>query len=84
MNNTGNPATPGKDIPVADALSRISSCYGEALQGLDVSVHEVRLPLNESPTCVSQIREETDKDTTSSALREIIMPCLSSCLLELS
>ena len=32
---------PGKDIPVADALSRISSCYGEAAQGLDVSVHEV-------------------------------------------
>ena len=64
---------PGKDIPVADALSRISSCYGEAVQGLDVSVHEVHLHLNASPTRVSQIREETDKDTTLSALREIIM-----------
>ena len=64
---------PGKNIPIADALSRISSCYGEAVQGLDVSVHEVHLYLNASPTRVSQIREETDKDTTLSALREIIM-----------
>ena len=64
---------PGKDIPVADALSRISSCYGEAVQGLDVSVHEVHLHLNASPMRVSQIREETDKDTTLSALHEIII-----------
>jgi len=63
----------GKDIPVADALSRISSCYGEAVKGLDVSVHEVHLHLNASPTRVSQMREETDKDTTLSALREIIV-----------
>ena len=55
---------PAKDIPVADALSRISSCYGEAVQGLEVSVHEVHLHLNVSPVRVSQIREETDKDTT--------------------
>ena len=39
----------GKDIPVADALSRISSCPGEDVQGLDISVHEVHLPLNASP-----------------------------------
>ena len=63
----------GKGIPIADALSRISSCYGEAVQGLDVSVHEVHLHLNVSPTQLIQIREETDKDTTLSALREIIM-----------
>ena len=39
----------GKDIPVVDALSRISSCPGEDVQGLDISVHEVHLPLNASP-----------------------------------
>ena len=39
----------GKDIPVADALSRISSYPGEDVQGLDISVHEVHLPLNASP-----------------------------------
>ena len=64
---------PGKDIPVADALSRISLCYDEAIQGLDISEHEVYLQLNSSPMRVSQIREETDKDTTLLALREIIM-----------
>ena len=40
---------PGKDIPVTDALSRISSCPGEDVQGLDISVHEVHLHLNASP-----------------------------------
>ena len=49
---------PGKDIPVADALSRISSCPGEGVQGLDISVHEVHLHLNASPTRVFQIQEE--------------------------
>ena len=64
---------PGKDIPVADALSRISSCHGEAVQGLDVSVYEIHQTLNASPTRVGQIREETAKDTTLSALREVFM-----------
>ena len=64
---------PGKDIPVADALSRISSCSGEDVQGLDVSLHEVHLHLNASPLRVSQIQDETAKDTALSALREIIM-----------
>ena len=64
---------PGKDILVADALSRISSCPGEAVQGLDISVHEVHLNLNASPTRVCQIQEETAKDSTLSSLREVIM-----------
>ena len=64
---------PGKDIPVADALSRISSCLHEAVQGLDISVHEVRLHLNASPTRVCQIQEETAKDLTLSTLRAVIM-----------
>ena len=68
-----NKYVPGKYIPVADALLRISSCYGEAVQGIYVSLHEVHLHLNASPTRVSQIREETDKDTTLSALRELMI-----------
>ena len=64
---------PGKDIPVADALSRISSCPGEGVQGLDISVHEVHLHLNASPTRVFQIQEETAKDSTLANLREVIM-----------
>ena len=63
----------GKYIPVPDAPSRISSCYSEAVQGRDVSVHEVHLHLNASPTRVSQIREEIGKDTSLSALREVIL-----------
>ena len=50
---------PGKDVPVADALSRISSCPGEAVQRLDISVHKVHVHLNASPTRVCQIQEET-------------------------
>ena len=63
---------PGEDIPFSDALSRISSCHDEAIQGLDVCVQEVYLQLNSSPMRVPQIREETEKDTTFSAQREII------------
>ena len=64
---------PGKDVPVADALSRISSCPGEAVQGLDISVHKVHFHLNASQTRVCQIQEETARDSTLSTLREVIM-----------
>ena len=63
---------PGKDVPVADALSRISSCHGDNVPGLDITVHEVLLNLNVSPTRVPQIQEETTKDTTLSVLSKII------------
>jgi hypothetical protein len=63
---------PGKDVPVADALSRISSCRGDTLPGLDVTIHKVLLSLNVSPTRVPQIQEETMKDTTLSVLCKII------------
>ena len=34
---------PGKDIPLADALSRLNPCPADTIQGLDVSVHELHL-----------------------------------------
>lgn len=40
---------PGKEIPLADALSRISSYPGDTIEGLNVSVHELHLYLNASP-----------------------------------
>ena len=64
---------PGKDIPVADALSRISSCPGDAVQRLDISGHEVHRHLNASPTRVCQIQEETAKDSTLSTPREVTL-----------
>lgn len=64
---------PGKDIPVADAPSGISFCHEGPVRGLDVSVHEIRQNLNTSPTRVSQLQEDTAKDPTLLALREVIM-----------
>ena len=63
---------PGKDIPLADALSRLSPCQGGTIEGLDVSIHELHMHLNASPTRVQQIKEETAKDETLHSLRAII------------
>ena len=41
---------PGKDIPLDDALSRLNPCPADTIQGLDVSVHELHLHLNASPS----------------------------------
>ena len=62
----------GKNIPLADALSRISPCPGDTIEGLDVSVHELYLHLNASPTRIAQIKEETAKDEKLLSLRSII------------
>ena len=53
---------PGKDIPLADALSRLNSCEADEIKGLDVSVHELNLHLNASTTQIKQIQVETAKD----------------------
>ena len=63
---------PGKDIPLADALSRISLCPGDTTDGLDVSVHELHLHLNASPTRINQIKRETAKDEVLLSLRAVI------------
>ena len=63
---------PGKDIPLADALSRLNPCTADTIQGLDVSVHELHLHLNASPTRVRQIQEDTAKDPNLTSLRSII------------
>ena len=63
---------PGKQIPLADALSRITPCSASTIEGLDISVHEIHSQLNASTTRISQIREETARDNTLAALRETI------------
>ena len=50
---------PGKEIPLANALSRISPCPGDTIEGLNVSVHELQLHLNASPTRIDQIKKGT-------------------------
>ena len=62
----------GKNILLADALSRISPCPGDTIEGLDVSVHELHLHFNASPTRIAQIKEETAKDEKLLSLRSII------------
>ena len=62
----------GKNIPLADALSRISPCPGDTIEGLDVSVHKLHLHLNASPARIAQIKEETTKHEKLLSLRSII------------
>lgn len=43
----------GRNIPLADGLSRISPCPGDTIEWLDVSVHELHLHLDGSPTRIA-------------------------------
>ena len=61
-----------KKIPLADAFSRISPCPGDTTEGLDVSLHEIHLQLNASPSRIGQIKEETVKDEVLLSLRSVI------------
>ena len=63
---------PGKNVPLADALSRISPLPGDTIEGLDVSVHELHLHLNATPTRINEINEETTKDGVLLSLRAVI------------
>ncbi|CAB4043685.1 Hypothetical predicted protein, partial [Paramuricea clavata] len=63
---------PGKDIPLADALSRLSPCEADEITGLDISVHELHLHLNASNTRIKQIQVETANDLELTSLRSVI------------
>ena len=63
---------PGKQIPLADALSRISPQPGSAVPGLELTVHEIHSHLNASAMRLEEIKEETAKDPKLSLLREFI------------
>ena len=63
---------PGSDVKLTDALSRVKPCNTGRIRGLDLSVHEVYMHLNASPTRIVEIRMEISKDSTLHALCEII------------
>ncbi|XP_048587408.1 uncharacterized protein K02A2.6-like [Nematostella vectensis] len=63
---------PGKEIPLADALSRLNPCPADTIPDLDVSVHVLHLHLNARPTRVRQIQAETAKDPALTSLRSIV------------
>lgn len=63
----------GKRIPqLADALSRASPHPGDTIEGLDVSLHEIHLHLNVSPSRIGQIKKETAKDEVLPSLHSVI------------
>ena len=63
---------PGKEIPLADALSRITPSAAGDIKGLDISVHEMQAMLSATPTCIESIKQETSRNPEMSALREVI------------
>lgn len=62
----------GKEIPLADALSRVSPYPGDAIEGFNVSVRELHLHLNASPARIDQIKEETTKDEVFLSLHTVV------------
>ena len=62
----------GSDVKLADALSRVNQCNTGPIRCLDLSVDEVHMHLNASPTRIVEIRMETSKDSILHALSEII------------
>ena len=63
---------PGKDIPLADAFSRLNPCSGDCIEGLDVSMHEISMHLNASPTRIQQIQFKNAKDPVLTSLMTFI------------
>ena len=61
----------GPDVPIADALSRVSPQLISANgQPPEIHVHHITQNLPASPTRLQQIRDETKKDPTLSLLKE--------------
>ena len=63
----------GPDVPIADALSRVSPKLASANGQLPkIHVHHITQNLPASPTRLQQIRDETKKDPTLSLLKETV------------
>lgn len=63
----------GPDVPIADALSRVSPQFASANGQLpEIHVHHITQNLPVSPTRLQQIRDETKKDPTLSLLKETV------------
>ena len=65
--------TPGKQLKLADALSRIDPCPGKEIEGLDMTVHEFETQVNASPQKLDDIRRETELDSELQCLKHTIM-----------
>ena len=63
---------PGRDVPVADALSRLNPCEGKEIAEMDITVHELHLQLNASQEKIRKIQQEGEKDEEIILLKKII------------
>lgn len=61
-----------KNVQVADTLSRMKPLPGDAVKGLDITIHEMHAYANATEPKVEEIKAETAKDTVLSALKEVI------------
>ena len=64
---------PGKYIPIADCMSRVSSCPGEPISDVDTHIHLLNAHLNASPTRLQDIKVETSKDPVLKELTNTVM-----------
>ena len=64
---------PGKSIPIADSMSRVSPSPEEPMSDVDIHIHLLNAHLNASPTCLIDIKVETFKDSVLKELTNTIM-----------
>ena len=64
----------GPDVPIVDALSRVSPQLAPSNGELpEICVHHITQYLPASPTKLQQIRDETGKDPTLTLLKEVVL-----------
>ena len=63
---------PGKDIPLADALSRISPLDKDEVTDINLTVHELEASLNATHARLKDLRIRIDQDPELHLLRETI------------
>ena len=63
---------PGKQVTLADALSRISPFPAPEISGINVAVHLIDTHLHATPSCLADVRRETAADPTLSAVVEAV------------
>ncbi|XP_029652389.1 uncharacterized protein K02A2.6-like [Octopus sinensis] len=61
---------PGKDLILADALSRLSSHDKQEMEGLSIKVHHI---VNVTTTKLAEIKEETSKDEEHQLLTQMVI-----------
>ncbi|XP_029657086.1 uncharacterized protein K02A2.6-like [Octopus sinensis] len=61
---------PGKDLILADALSRLSSHDKQEMEGLSIKVHHI---VNVTTTKLAEIKEETSKDEELQLLTQMVI-----------